>query len=198
MPAKANKGSLRVSGIVLASLLQAGFVWALISGLQIRASDVIRDPVNAFFPKDSAKPPQTPPPAASEQLPVEVFVPKPVFEIAEPPGETVITPLPNRPMPPQGVERGPVALMATHTIPPYPALEARLGAEGTVVLRITIGTDGAVKAAQVVRSSGYEGLDRAAVAWVLAHWRYQPALRSGTPVDSAANVAVRFNLKSNG
>lgn len=47
--------------------------------------------------------------------------------------------------------------MAAHTIPPYPALEARLGAEGTVVLRVVIGSDGAVMAAQVVRTAGMTG-----------------------------------------
>ncbi|MGN6150151.1 MAG: energy transducer TonB, partial [Rhizomicrobium sp.] len=66
-------------------------------------------------------------------------------------------------------------LSATHTIPGYPPLDRRLGHEGTVRLTLSIDALGAVSGAAVERSSGYDGLDAAAVAWVKAHWRYKPA-----------------------
>ncbi|WP_244120022.1 energy transducer TonB, partial [Burkholderia gladioli] len=45
--------------------------------------------------------------------------------------------------------------------PDYPPKARRLEQEGTVVVRLTIGADGAVKTARVARSSGYPLLDAA-------------------------------------
>jgi len=70
-------------------------------------------------------------------------------------------------------------IASTHTTPPYPLLARRLGEEGSLRLQLTISPQGIVTEAQVVRSSGYDDLDRAARDWVKAHWRYRPALRGG-------------------
>ena len=77
-------------------------------------------------------------------------------------------------------------------------MDARLGNQGIVVLRLQIGPEGGVLNAKVLRSSGAEGLDRAALSWVIAHWRYQPAVRDGAAVPSAVDVAVKFNLRTAG
>ena len=189
--------SARTTGLFLAILLQAGFVWALVEGLDIKLTNVLPPYFDAFIPNPTVKPPVQPV-ATRERLPEQVTVPKPTFDTAEPRGEAALTVLDTRPAQPGPVERGPVALMRTHTIPPYPALDARLGNQGTVLLRLVVGADGAVKAASVLRSSGFLGLDQAAQAWVLTHWRYQPAQRGGAAVESAANVAVTFNLRNGG
>lgn len=85
-------------------------------------------------------------------------------------------------------------LMATHTIPGYPTLDRRLNHEGTVVLALSIGADGSVNDAKIATSSGYDGLDQAAIAWVKAHWRYKPATKGGVAIPSSLNAAVRFKL----
>jgi len=197
--ASPGRFSSRATGILLAALLQAGFVYALVEGLDINSVvQMIPGPVTTFFPKERTKSLPPPPPAA-EQLPVDVFVPKPDFDIEGPARDTAPTGFSDaRPQSPGLVDHGPVSLMATHTIPPYPALDARLGNQGTVLLHLVIGSDGRVRAADVVRSSGFPGLDQAAEAWVMAHWRYQPALKGENAVESAANVAVTFNLKNAG
>jgi protein TonB len=192
-----NRMSRRATGLCLAALLQAGLIWALVAGLDIKLTNALPGPVEAFFAKPAVKPPPQPV-DTQERLPEEVTVPKPTFEIGETPRDTALSVFPARPAQPGPVERGAVSLMATHTTPPYPPLDARLGNQGTVVLRLIIGTDGFVKAASVVRSSGFAGLDQAAQAWVVAHWRYQPAQRGGGTVESAANVAVTFNLRNGG
>jgi protein TonB len=92
--------------------------------------------------------------------------------------------------------RSPVALFSTHTTPPYPLLQRRLGNEGNVELRLTIDADGEVTDAAIVRSSGYDELDRAAASWVRAHWRYLPALQNGLAVASTTNALVTFRLTS--
>jgi len=54
--------------------------------------------------------------------------------------------------------------------PEYPMRERRMRSEGTTLLRVTIGADGAVASAEVLKSSGYPSLDRSAVDAV-RKWR---------------------------
>jgi len=84
--------------------------------------------------------------------------------------------------------------VGTHTTPDYPLLDARLGHEGNVLLKLSINEWGAVTGAQVERSSGYESLDRAAASWVKSHWLYRPATRAGDGIASTAEVTVTFRL----
>ena len=147
------------------------------------------------------EPPQTVPqhPAGQPNMltPTVPEIPLPVFTVKEstPPQIT----------PPPGGEQGnaqalptrsPVALFSTHTTPPYPPLERRLGFEGNVLLKLTVDADGEVADAVVVRSSGHDDLDRAAASWVKAHWRYLPALQNGLAIASTTNALVTFKLTS--
>jgi protein TonB len=77
----------------------------------------------------------------------------------------------------------------------YPARAARLGHEGTVVLRVHVGTKGAPIAVEVLSSSGHRSLDRAARAAV-ERWSFSPASRGGRPVAQWIRVPVRFALRS--
>jgi TonB family protein len=63
---------------------------------------------------------------------------------------------------------------------------------GTVVLAVAIGPDGAVKDAKVVRSLDPE-LDVKAIEEVRT-WRFQPARKKGLPVAAMMSVEVNFNL----
>ncbi len=89
------------------------------------------------------------------------------------------------------------AIASTHTIPSYPPLDRRLGHEGKVRLKLTIDEQGSVNDAVVEQSSGFGGLDAAAIAWVKDHWRYQPATRDGKPVAATAQADVTFRLTQN-
>ena len=192
--------SKRAVGLLFAGLLQAGMVWVLIAGLDIKVLGThYTPPIDVVFHKSAVKPPPAPPAQPVVQpTQVRAIEPKFVFDTGEKGIGTINPPFgPARATAGPG-DHGPVSLAATHTIPPYPPLEARLGAEGTVLLRLIIGPNGAVSDAQVVRSSGAEGLDRAARLWVIAHWRYQPAIRDGAAVPSAVDVAVKFNLRTAG
>jgi protein TonB len=95
---------------------------------------------------------------------------------------------------PVGVTRAPVSITATHTVPPYPPIERRIGVEGKVTLRLTVNAEGRVSEAEVVTSSGREGLDQAAQQWIMAHWTYKPALANGVAVASKALATVTFSL----
>lgn len=70
-----------------------------------------------------------------------------------------------------------------------PEIARQAGVRGVVVLEITIGTDGAVKDARVLRS--IPQLDQAALDTV-RQWRYEPTLVNGTPVPVIMTVTVNF------
>jgi protein TonB len=89
---------------------------------------------------------------------------------------------------------GPQAIALTHTIPAYPPIDVRLNHTGNVLLKLSIDDQGVVTGATVVRSSGFDTLDSAAVAWVIAHWRYRPATKDGTPIASSSDAVVTFRL----
>jgi TonB family protein len=75
-----------------------------------------------------------------------------------------------------------------HDVPPVtPETALRAGIRGVVILELTIGTDGAVTDARVLRSIPL--LDTAAVEAAL-QWRYEPVLVDGKPVSVIMTAAV--------
>lgn len=79
--------------------------------------------------------------------------------------------------------------------PDYPAQAKRMGWEGRVVLRVEVLANGNAGAVSVARSSGHELLDEAALEAV-RRWKFVPAKRDGTAVNSSVNVPINFNLKN--
>jgi len=79
--------------------------------------------------------------------------------------------------------------------PEYPLREERAGVEGSVTLRVLIGTDGRVKAVEMVRTDSPAFFD-AAKKRALSKWRFKPATRGGTPEESWKEMTVRFQIKS--
>lgn len=76
----------------------------------------------------------------------------------------------------------------------YPAIERRAQIEGTVVLRFVVDVDGKVMYPQVVRSSGYSGLDNAALE-ALKSVRFTPGIQQGRAVPVQMTQLVRFMLR---
>lgn len=77
--------------------------------------------------------------------------------------------------------------------PDYPASEQRSGGEGVVVIRVLIGADGRVKAAEKVRATS-DAFYRATERHALRQWRFRPATVDGRPVESWKELTVRFEL----
>jgi protein TonB len=73
--------------------------------------------------------------------------------------------------------------------PIMPPLAAQAGIRGTVILEITVGADGAVRDAKVLRSIPL--LDQAALDAV-RQWRYAPTVLNGTTVPVIFTVTVAF------
>ena len=174
----------------------------VIAGILISLNKSFAPPVKDLIvteitpPKTTETPPPPPNPALVD--PTVVDVPPPIVDIApDPDAHPVRNVDPVQPRPPADpVVRTFAAqpIVGSHTTPDYPPLERRLGHEGNVLLKLTIDEWGAVTSAQVERSSGYEGLDRAAAEWVKTHWLYHPATRAGDPIPSTTEALVTFRL----
>ncbi|MGE0223349.1 MAG: energy transducer TonB [Acetobacteraceae bacterium] len=77
--------------------------------------------------------------------------------------------------------------------PVYPLEAARRGEQGTVVLNIHVSPQGTTLVADVVQSSGYPRLDRAAVDAVTG-WHFLPAVRDGRPVPFELLMGFNFTF----
>jgi periplasmic protein TonB len=77
--------------------------------------------------------------------------------------------------------------------PEYPPGLIRQEVEGSVTLRVLVGTDGRVKAVEAIRSDNEDFLKVTRVQ-ALRKWRFLPATRDGTPVESWREMTVRFQI----
>jgi len=77
--------------------------------------------------------------------------------------------------------------------PRYSKEAAKKKIQGVVVVAAVIGPDGFVKDVRVVHGLGY-GLDEEAVKTV-RRWRFQPALKDGTPVAYELGIECHFRMR---
>lgn len=77
----------------------------------------------------------------------------------------------------------------------YPADSKAAGESGDVVISYDVGDDGSILNVKLARSSGHDGLDRAALSCAREQWRDTPAMIGTTPVVSPGHQAiVRFSI----
>ena len=79
--------------------------------------------------------------------------------------------------------------------PRYPVESRRKREQGTVLLALTLGLDGAVESLSIAQSSGFARLDNAARDAVRG-WRWKPVMRDGQPVRVKGVVEIPFVLRS--
>ncbi|MGE0461170.1 MAG: energy transducer TonB [Vicinamibacterales bacterium] len=160
-------------------------------------------------PRDPGPPPPNPnaaPTAAPEGIAPEPVRPESPWPSDEPlsgivPGASSIdTIVAEPPAPPPASPPAPVRPGAEIRVPAkiydvaplYPAIARAARVQGLVIIEATIGTDGAVQDARVLRSVPL--LDEAALAAV-RQWRYSPTLLNGRPVPVVMTVTVNFQLQ---
>lgn len=78
--------------------------------------------------------------------------------------------------------------------PPYPPISRRLNEQGKTTVRVLIGVDGLPQRSEIVKSSGFERLDQAAMTAVM-RWRYAPGKRGGVPEAMWFNVPINWVLE---
>jgi periplasmic protein TonB len=77
--------------------------------------------------------------------------------------------------------------------PEYPPSLIRQEIEGSVTLRVLVGTDGRVKSIEPIRFDDEDFLKVTRVQ-ALRKWRFLPATRDGVPVESWREMTVRFQI----
>jgi protein TonB len=78
--------------------------------------------------------------------------------------------------------------------PPYPAKDTRLGNQGSADVEVYVLPNGRVGDARIVRSTGFESMDRSALDEAKRNWRLIPATRDGVPIAQWYKVRVTFRL----
>lgn len=146
-------------------------------------------------------PPIPPPPTIRHHAqPVETTAPVATPVVVDAPNPIAVTTPPTIDTGPveTAASSGPIEVSSIRTIvataPRYPLAEARRGVEGTVYLRILIGTDGLPLRVDLERTSGSRNLDKAAREHVFKTWRFEPATRDGLAVQAWARVPIAFSL----
>ncbi|MEO8300204.1 MAG: TonB family protein [Rhizomicrobium sp.] len=190
--------SCRLPYVGLAISLQCVVFSMFIYGLANHTiADIIRDievpPIQKLEVETRVQPPE---PTITKKVPTETPIP-PIFTTEKAPGGNSITllrPTSDDPQAARGFDRPLASVAGTHTVPPYPPIARRSGAEGKVTLRLTVSAEGKVTAAEVVSSSGRDDMDKGAQQWIMAHWAYKPALDNGVPVAGHMLASVIFSL----
>ena len=165
--------------------------------------------VKPITPRTEAKP-EKPPLAAPRPPPA--LLPQAVTEPSpSPPAPNAPTaqPAPPPPAPVVAAPAAPSAQSAAPSVqlpssnadylqnpePKYPENSQRLNEQGTSTIRVLIGADGLPQRAEIGQSSGFDRLDRAALATVM-RWRYVPGKRNGVPEAMWASVPIVWKLTS--
>jgi len=108
----------------------------------------------------------------------------------EAPPPPPLPPAPQQPIRVGGQIKAPSRLK--NVAPVYPAIAQAARMEGDVIIEATIGPDGTVQNARVLRSVAL--LDEAALEAVRM-WEYSPTMLNGQPVPVIMTVTVRFRLR---
>jgi protein TonB len=197
----------RAFGIAFALAMEAGIIYALLVTLGYVEAPLVRPPIQIVNvaplpenpdlpvpPPQTFDPPDVAPPIAPEVV-LTYVPPTPPTVISLPPPPVPLPPRAVTPPPPPVIFTPARAIAASHTIPEYPAVSRRLREQGTLRLKLMIDERGAVTAATVVNSSGFQRLDEAAVNWIRSHWRYMPAMQGSRAVASTSEAIVEFRLQ---
>lgn len=203
---------LAYSTAIALHALAAGLLLIPLSQVPIRSDAVRQEPrwqLPEIVPVVPTPPPplpvpvvtQTPPPARPalpapvDTAPMPVFATEAVIPQSAAPGTPTDTigPVTESIAPPAPLAG--VQLRYLHApAPAYPRDALRVGAQGTVTLRVLVGVDGSPLEVSVERSSGNRSLDTAARTQVLRQWKFQPATDNGRPVQAYGLVPVDFKL----
>lgn len=210
MPSRyGERRGVNVSALALTIFLHVAIIAVL---LGVRQHVVQRDEERLI--SINLTPPPPPPPAQEapqpEQKKQSISAPRPLLQINPPqqPSIPVVTdpepvppsvqppvPSPGPPAPPSVIQGGDLgARMVSGQPPRYPMESRRKREQGTVVLSLVLGVNGAVEQISVSRSSGFERLDKAALDAV-RKWQWEPLRRDGQPVKVRGIVEIPFVLQ---
>lgn len=203
----------------VAALFAVGLPAALVIAVALSPMIIVALPKSEPIPGtliEFEKPVDPPPPRSKEEAKVtpksasttetvdplvkttftgDVFESGPKVQDPVIPGGDIYVPPADPPAPPKLVLADLDPRFAGAFQPDYPAREQRGGIEGVAKVRVLIGTDGRVKAVELV-STDSRGFFDETKRRALAKWRFKPATRGGVPEESWKVMTVRFEIKN--
>ncbi len=210
-----------IAGSVL--LFHALAIWALQTGLLMRAVEIIV-PVEVLAQIIDLPTPKTalPVPTLTPPVPVKQAVTKPtpvtqtappILTVNEPApaASAFVAPTPQPPAPiappsvpvaavpaPAAPSKAPAPTCVEDYIsqpkPPYPRLSKSLGEQGTSSIRVLFSPSGLPLKVELLSSSGFERLDKAAVDGAKS-WRFVSCRNAAAATDHWEPAPVRFALE---
>ncbi len=204
-------------GVVIAFHIVLG--WALMNGLGSKIVKMVQKPMEAVVKEvepPPPPPPDTPPPPPPKVVtPPPPFIPPPEVQVApQTPSPNAISTVSN--VKPEGntmtktvapVSDAPKTVAAPVYVaakidfeqagckPDYPRSSLRNEETGVTTLSVTTGADGSVTAVNIVKSSGFRGLDNAVRAQLLSgSCRNKPGTIDGKPQETTNQVQYVWKL----
>ena len=215
----------RVVAIIIVAIIHIAIGYALVTGLAYKAATQVIERVTTVDideppppePEDEPPPPPenipdaAPPPPVAPPARINIAPPPPIRTqqtipppappiLRVPPAPVPAPPAPApAPAPPPSKARGVSPenrnRWAGQIANDYPSSAERRGEEGTVAVRVTVGTNGRVSDCQVTSSSGSSALDQAACRGMQRYARYSPALNdAGNPITSSQTERIRYQI----
>ncbi|MEY2631496.1 MAG: hypothetical protein RIR00_150 [Pseudomonadota bacterium] len=195
------------SSLLIHGLLLGAALWLLSGRVEplLEMARPIAVSLIEQIPLQPQKPLPPPPKAAAPQAKPVIMPVLAAASTAPTASEMVVAPAPPVPLPP--IVASPVAAPVAEALhearfdadylanpkPPYPNASRKLNETGTAYLRVQVGADGSALKVELKTSSGYPRLDQSALDTV-AQWRFVPARRGSTPVQSWVVVPIVFSL----
>lgn len=164
-------------------------------------------PIDPPPPQEPMEQPRTESPVRSQPVTVRPTAVDPVVPLRwdppvtgwDKPG-TAVDPGPAIILPPADPPRDPVLTdpvidprAQARFQPDYPGTMIRQGVEGSVTVRVSIGTDGRVTAIEKISATD-DSFWLVTQRHAMKTWRFRPATRDGVPVASTKVLTVRFTL----
>lgn len=205
-------------------VFHVALLWAMQCGLLMRAVDLVMpvqllsEFIEPPAPKVTPPPPLPQAPVKSRivKAPIPHLPPPPqalaIVDNAPPPDARLVVASLPVPLAPIAVAPDPAAATPAppaqasvelpssdadylqNSRPVYPPISKRLGEQGQVVHSVMIGVDGLPLSARLLKSSGFDRLDQAALIAVM-RWRYTPGKRNGVPTAMSFNVPINWVLE---
>lgn len=209
-----NQSGSRVVAIVVVSVLVFAMGYAFVTGLTYNYVKKMQEKLKAFDvqeppPPPPDEPPPPPPPPDQPLPPPPVVSPPPIVQTQVQPVvqiQTVQKPQPAftptvtaTQAPPEhhvsqaaGLKGNPGQFFGPDV---YPSEAQRAGAQGRVVAKLTVGTDGRVSGCVVTTSSGNSSLDDTTCRIARSRVKFTPAKdENGTPIASNYTLPVKWVL----
>lgn len=207
----------KYTGLALVIVFHVFLGWAFMNGLGSEIVKFVQKPMTAVIEPEVVKPPPEeppPPPPPKPLLPPPPFIPPPEVQVqqqAPSPNaistvssvkpESNVLPKTIAPVVTEAVKSAPVVIPARIDFeqsgcrPEYPRTSLRNEETGMTTLSVTTGADGLVTEVNIIKSSGFRGLDNAVRAQLLSgSCRNKPGTVDGKPQATTTQVQYLWKL----